>query len=417
MRIAYFTDNYLPNTDGVVTSIKLVTEYLHKYGHEVYVFCPSGIEENKYTIPIPSKKYQKYPQYKVSFPSFEIITRLKEINPDIIHVHTPVTIGLTGLYLGKILNIPTVITYHTRLDSYMWYIRSKKDDHFIDIFTEWLYNQCPVIVPSKSIRQLLKEKRVETPIDIIPNPVNLKLTNVKKEPNHKPILLHVGRICREKQIDLIIKAFEKILRKQKAHLLITSSGPDEERLKKIVKELNIYEKVTFTGYLTIDELHKSYLKSDILIAASNTETQGLVVLEAMSSGCAVIARNAPGFMDVINEGVNGLLFDTEVELADKVISLLKDDKKKSKLVNEGFNTVKKFYPDRLIPVLVRYYVHNLSQSREPPVERFLYTLSISFSFILYMFVRDLDLPVNSRLTNISVDVLKYLLMVAKFFRI
>jgi 1,2-diacylglycerol 3-alpha-glucosyltransferase len=417
LRIAYFTDTYLPNTDGVVSSIKLVTEYLHKYGHEVYVFCPSGIEEGDYTIPISSKKYQKYPQYKVSFPSFEIIPRLKEINPDIIHVHTPVTIGLTGLYLGKILNIPTVITYHTRLDSYMWYIRSKKDDRFIDIFTEWLYNQCPVIAPSKSIRQLLKDKRVETPIDIIPNPVNLKLTNVKKEPNHTPLLLHVGRICREKQIDLILKAFRKILRKQKAYLLITSSGPDEERLKRYVKELKIDEKVTFTGYLTIDELHKVYLKSDILIAASNTETQGLVVLEGMSSGCAVIARNAPGFMDIVKDGVNGLLFDTEKELVEKVIYLLRDDEKKIELINEGFNTVKKFYPDRLVPVLERYYVHNLSQSREPPVERFLYTLSISFIFILYMFVRDLDLPVNSRLTNISVDFLKYLLIVAKFFRI
>jgi hypothetical protein len=137
----------------------------------------------------------------------------------------------------------------------------------------------------------------------------------------------------------------------------------------------------------------------------------------MSSGCAVIARNAPGFMDVVNDGINGLLFDTEKELVEKAIYLLKNDEKKTKLVNEGFKTVKKFQPDRLVPVLERYYTDNLSQGRESTVERFLYTLSISFSFILYMFVRDLDLPVNSRLTNISVDVLKYLLLIAKFVRI
>ena len=417
MRIAYFTDTYLPNTDGVVTSIKLVTEYLKKNGHQVYVFCPSGILENEFIIPIHSKKYQRYPQYKVSFPSFEIISRLRKINPDIIHVHTPVTIGLTGLYLGKILNIPTIITYHTRLDSYMWYIRTKNDDKFVNIFTEWLYNQCPVIVPSKSTQELLYEKKVKSQIQVIPNPVNIKLARFVNKQNQIPILLHVGRICREKQIDIILKAFKKVLKEQDAQLVITSSGPDEERLKKIANKLKLSKKRTFTGYLSVKELANYYAKSDIFVAASNSETQGLVILEAMANGCAVIARSAPGFVDIVNDGVNGLLFDTVDELVEKIVFLLKNYSQRVKLTNMGFKTVENFHPDKLVLILEKYYSANLSQNRIPTVERFLYTLSIMFSFVAYMIVRELDLPINSRLTNISVDMLKHLLRIAKFFRL
>jgi 1,2-diacylglycerol 3-alpha-glucosyltransferase len=417
LKIAYFTDTYIPNTDGVVTSIKLVAEYLRKTGNEVYIFCPSGIIEDEYTIPIPSKKYQKYPQYKVSFPSFEVLTKIREINPDLIHVQTPVTIGLTGLYFGKILNIPIITTYHTRLDSYMWYIRSKNDEHFTDLFTTWLYNQCPVIVPSKSIKQILIDKNVNSQIQVIPNPVNLNLVSNRGTENRKPVILHVGRLCREKRIDSILRAFKKIVQKYDAQLLVTSTGPDEERLKKYVQDLDLVDKVTFTGYLSIEGLMKVYSRSDIFVAASDSETQGLVVLEAMANGCAVIARNAPGFKDVIANGKNGLLFDNEKELEDKLLILLRDLKLRTKLTTEGYNTVENFKPEKIVENLLDYYRINLSQEREPTVERLLYSGSLMFSFFVYLIVRKLDLPINSRLTNISVDVLKLFLRFAKFFRI
>jgi 1,2-diacylglycerol 3-alpha-glucosyltransferase len=417
LKIAYFTDTYVPNTDGVVTSIKLVAEHLRTAGHEVYIFCPSGIIEDEYVIPIPSKKYQKYPQYKVSFPSFEILTKIREIKPDLIHVQTPVTIGLTGLYIGKILNIPTITTYHTRLDSYMWYIRSKNDEHFTDLFTTWLYNQCPVIVPSKSIRHILREKKVISQIQVIPNPVNLNLVSSRAKENKVPVILHVGRLCREKRIDSILRAFKKTLFKCDAQLVITSSGPDEERLKKFVKDLHLDDNVKFTGYLSIEGLMKVYSQSDIFVAASDSETQGLVVLEAMANGCAVIARNAPGFKDVIIHGKNGLLFDTEKELEEKLLLLMKEIKLKSKLIYEGYNTVEKFKPEKIVDKLIEYYRINLSQKREPTVERLLYSGSLMFSFFMYLIVRKLDLPINSRLTNVSVDFLKLFLRFAAFFRI
>jgi 1,2-diacylglycerol 3-alpha-glucosyltransferase len=417
LRIVYFTDTYLPNTDGVVTSIKLVSEYLSKYGHEVYVFCPSGVQENKYVIPITSKIYEKYPQYKVSFPSFEVITKIKEINPDIIHLHTPVTIGLTGLYLGKILNIPTVQTYHTRLDSYMWYIRSRNDDRFTDIFTRWLYNQSPVIVPSESIKKILRNKNIKSNITVLPNPVNIKLKHEKKKRNHIPVILHVGRICREKQIDLVLIAFKKVLQRRKANLIITSSGPDEDRLKQIVKKLKIGDHVKFTGYLTTQKLGEAYAESDIFVTASETETQGLVVLEAMANGCVVIARKAPGFIDVIENRVNGILYETMDELVEKIIQLIDDDSLRKRLVDNGTRSVEKYHPDRIVKKLIEYYNLNLKQVKQPTLDRLLYSLSILFSFLCYSLVIKLDLPINSRLTNISVDVLKHILRLAEFFRI
>jgi glycosyltransferase involved in cell wall biosynthesis len=416
VRIAYFTDTFLPNSDGVVTSIKLVTEHLRKNGHEVYVFCPSGIKESKYIFPITSKKYQRYPQYKISFPSFKIFTKIREINPDIIHVHTPVTIGLTGLYLGKILNIPTVLTYHTRLDSYMWYIRSKEDKGFIEQFTSWLYNQSPTIIPSKSIEKLLKDSKVTSQITVLPNPVNLKLVG-KKQQNPFPIILHVGRICREKQIDIILRAFKKTLQVVDANLIITSSGPDEDRLKRYTKGLKLDDKVSFTGRLSINQLREIYSKADVFVAASNTETQGLVILEAMANGCSVIARKAPGFIDVIKDGKNGLLFDYEGELAEKITELILDEQKRAELVRNGFKTVEGYHPDKLVARLEGFYTFNLHQPREPTVERILYASGLMFSFIIYEFVRSLDLPINSRLANVSIDMLKLFLRIAKLLRL
>ena len=417
MKIAYFTDTYLPSTDGVVTSIKTITENLRILGHEVFVFCPSGISENRYRIPIPSKEFQRYPQYKVSFPSFEIITKVQKINPDIIHIHTPVTIGLTGLYLGKILNIPTVITYHTRLESYMWYLRSKENDNFTETFTTWLYNQCPVIVPSKSIKDILIEKNVKSKIDIIPSPVNLQLTSKNPKEHPVPVILHVGRLSREKQIDVILRAYKKILRKHEAKLVITSTGPDENRLKKYAEDLNIEEKVSFTGFLSIEKIRNNYSKADIFVTASNTETQGLVVLEAMANGCAVIARKAPGFIDVIKDGANGLFFEKEEELVENILILLEDEVKRNNLTKGGYKTVEIYSPSLLISRLEEYYNQNLSQPREPTVERLLYSVSIIFSFLVYDIVRKLDLPINSRLSNVTIDVLKLLLIVARFLRI
>lgn len=417
MKVAFFTDTFLPNTDGVVTSIKLVTEYLRKNGNEVYVFCPSGIKRSKHIFPIPSKEYQRYPQYKVSFPSFELLSQIREIHPDIIHIHTPVTIGLTGLYLGKILNIPTIQTYHTRLDSYMWYIRSKDDNNFIKLFTNWLYNQSPTIIPSKSIKQLLNNSKVTSQIAVIPNPVNLNLVGTKKQQNPTPIILHVGRICREKQIDLILRAFKKTLKSVDANLIITSTGPDENRLKKITKTLKIENKVTFTGYLTINQLSDLYSKADLFVAASNTETQGLVILEAMANKCPVIARKAPGFIDVIQDGKNGLLFDNENELSNKINKLLTDKQTREKLIKNGYKTVENYHTDKIVNRLEAFYISNLNQRREPTIERILYASSLFFSFFIYSLVRSLDLPINSRLANISIDMLKLYLRVAKTLRL
>lgn len=417
MRIAYFTDTYEPNTDGVVTSIKLAAENLRKRGHEVYIFCPSGCRRNKYTHPIPSKKFKNYPQYKVSFPSPEILNKIRKIRPDIIHIHTPVTIGVTGLFIGKILNIPTVLTYHTFLDFYMWYVTSAdRGVDFTNLYTKWFYNKSPVITPSGSIKRILKTKKVNN-VKVIPNAVNLELVSKKAKRNKKPVILHVGRLCKEKRIEMILRAFRNVLKKKDARLIITSSGPYEKRLKTLAKELGITKKVNFTGYLSVKDLKKIYASSDLFVAASDTETQGLVVVEAMANGCSVIARNATGFKDVVRDGKNGLLFNTEKELEEKILILLKNKGMRNRFAKEGFKTVEEFNPDRIVERLEQYYKDNLNQEKNTTLERIIYGESLLSSFIGYWFVKKMNLPINSRMARFSLNVTKTLLIVGEILNI
>jgi 1,2-diacylglycerol 3-alpha-glucosyltransferase len=325
---------------------------------------------------------------------------------------------LTGIYIGKILNIPTVTTYHTLLDSYIGYVNSEDMGfNFSNLYTSWLYNQCPVITPSRSIKQILREKQVEMPIEIIPNAVNLKLVSRKSKTNGIPIILHVGRLCKEKRIDMVLRAFRNVLKKSDAILVITSNGPDEKRLLALAKDLGISNKVRFTGYLSLQDLNNVYSNSDLFVAASDTETQGLVVLEAMANGCAVIARNATGFKDVIFDGKNGLLFDNQKELEEKILMLLKNKAKRDRFVTEGFKTAKKFSPDRIVKKLEEYYENNLNQEKPPTVKRILCAGSLVSCFVVYKLVRGLDLPINSRLARISLDITMMFLLLGKIFNV
>lgn len=411
MKIAYFTDTYEPQINGVVTSIKMSAKNLRRNGHEVYIFCPSGSKKNKHVYQIFSKKFINYPEYKVSFPSFDLIKKIKKIKPDIIHIHTPVTIGITGLSIARLLNIPVVITYHTLLKDYMSYITSNDVDKFTDIYTSWFFNKSTIIVPTKSIKRILRKSKIKKPIKVLPNPIDENIIDKKiKRKNKRLKILHVGRLCKEKRIEIVLRAFKNILKNIDAELTITSSGPYENRLKDLARSLGINEKVRFTGYLPIEKLKKLYSSSDIFVSASDTETQGLVVLEAMVNGCPVIARNALGFKDIIKNNNNGLLFDDEHELSRKIILLSKNKKLRDRIIREGLKTAEKFSSENYVKEIEDIYNENLGLVYGLR-RRIGYSFLLIFNFLTYWFIKNMDLSINSRLVKLY---LRFVRMMLKF---
>jgi len=413
MKIAYFTDTYEPQINGVVTSIKLSAENLRKSGHEVYIFCPSGSKKDKYTYPIFSKKFKNYPEYRVSLPSFSLIKKIKEIKPNVIHIHTPATIGIAGLIVAKLFNIPIIITYHTLLKDYMSYITSDNSgSQFIDMYTSWFFNRSSTIIaPSSPIKKILRKNGIKKPIKVLPTPMDANIVEKKsRKKNKKLTILHVGRLCKEKRIEIVLSAFKDILKKTDSKLIITSSGPDEKRLKNLTKKLNISGNVKFTGYLPIKKLKKLYSTADIFVSASDTETQGLVILEAMSNGCPVIARNALGFKDIIRDGKNGLLFNNKDELSEKIILLSKNKKLRNKLIKEGLRTADKFNSENYIKKIEKLYNENLKSGYSTIITRFFYSCFLLFNFLIYWFIKNIKLSINSRLINLYLRFVRRLLL-------
>lgn len=412
MKIAYFTDTYEPQINGVVTSIKLSAQHLRKNGHEVYIFCPSGSRKNKYTLPIFSKQFKNYPEYKVSFPFFDLIKKVKEIKPDVFHIHTPATIGVAGLTIAKLLDIPIVTTYHTLLKDYMSYITSEKlGNQFVDTYTSWFFNRCSIIIsPSTPIKKILIKNGIKKPIIILPTPIDASIINKKsKRKNRKFTILHVGRLCKEKRIEIVLDAFKDVSEKIDARLVITSTGPDEKKLKNLARSLNISKNVKFTGYLPVERLKELYSTADVFVTASDTETQGLVILEAMVNGCPVIARNALGFKDVIKNRKNGILFDKKNELSEKIIMLFKNKKLRDKLIKKGFKTAGELNSENYIKNMEKIYRENLNSKHSTISSKAFYGGFLFFNFLLYWFIKNMRLSINSRLINLYLRFVRTLL--------
>lgn len=403
MKIAFFTDTYYPQINGVTNSIKLFTEYLRKNGNEVHIFCPEGIRKNKYIHTSPSLKFKNYPEYNVGLPFSKIIKEVRKIRPDVIHIHSPFSMGTVGLSIAKIMNIPTIGTYHTLLSEYFSYAGSNFEKEIANEYTRWFFDRTSIIIaPSKSIRDLLKKYKIKRPIEILPTPLNFKPIKKKnKSKNKEPIILHVGRLCKEKRIDIVLKAFKILSKEMHARLIITSDGPDKKRLEDFCKKINISRNVIFTGYVSDKKLLKLYSTADVFVSASDTETQGLVVLEALACGCPVVVRNALGFKDYIRDGRNGLLFDNDRDLVEKIILILKNKRLRKRLIKNGYKTVEKFNISNYGKKIEDIYKKALKENEESKIYfKLLYAMHLISSLLEFWFIKNMKISINSRFLNL-----------------
>ena len=409
MKIAFFTDTYYPQTNGAVKSIEIFSKQLRERGNEVHIFCPDGIHRDKYTHPIPSSKFKNYPEYRVGLPTLKTVKEIEKINPDVVHIHSPFTIGLTGMSIAKILKIPIVATYHTLLSEYFDYVGSSRlKKEIADRYAKCFFDRASIIiVPSKSIEDIFKKYKIKKPIKVLPTPLDLKILKNNKKANKKLTILHVGRICKEKRIEIILNAFEKIHKKTNSRLIITSDGPDRKRLEKLCKKLGIEKNVTFTGYLSDKKLLKLYSNADIFVSASDTETQGLVLLESMACGCPVIARDALGFKDFVKNKRNGILFNTEDDLIESIFLIKKDKNLRSKLIKNGYDTVRKFNISNYVKIMEDMYRESLFKEKgSKTFSKILYASFLFFGSLEFWFIKNMKIPINSRLLDLNIRFFK-----------
>ena len=320
MQVAIFTETFLPKVDGIVTRLRHTVEQLQRAGDRVLVVAPEGgIREYKgaKVFGVPGFPLPLYPELKLAVPNTSIRRALKEFQPDLIHIVNPAVLGLGGLYYAKTLAIPLVASYHTHLPQYLQHYGLGMLEELLWTLLRTAHNQAQLNLCTSTamVRELtehgiercdLWQRGVDTEMfqpHLASNKMRSRLSQGHPD---KPLLLYVGRLSAEKEIDRIRPVIESI---PDARLALVGDGPHREALETHFEGTATH----FVGYLQGLELASAFASADAFIFPSRTETLGLVLLEAMAAGCPVVAAGTGGITDIVTDGVNGYLFDPEDE--------------------------------------------------------------------------------------------------------
>ncbi len=316
MRIAIFTETFLPKIDGIVTRLKYTVEYLVKLGNQVLVFSPDGgLTEycGAEIYGVSAFDFPLYPELKVALPRPSIGSALEQFQPDLVHIVNPAILGMAGLYYAKKMNYPLLASYHTHLPQYLQHYGLGFLEGVMWELVKNTHNQAALNLctstamidelRSHGVERLdLWQRGVDT-VQFRPSFQNAAMRSQLSQghPEDK-LFLYVGRLSAEKEIQQILPLLHAI---PNSRLALVGNGPYRQELERIFEGTN----TNFVGYLRGDDLAAAFASSDAFLFPSRTETLGLVLLEAMAAGCPVVAANAGGIPDIVTNGVNGYLFE------------------------------------------------------------------------------------------------------------
>lgn len=353
MNIAIFADNFYPQINGVVISTIHLATGLAQKGHTIIIFAPRykkikypAFHKNISIITVPSIPAPFYQHLKMT-PVFnqKILRTIIREKIDIIHFHTPLTLGLQAVIIARILRIPLIGTFHTYFGHSLYLKHAKLDYKFMqhmawDISNIY-YNRCTLVTtPSQTTKRDLLENGCKIPIQVISNGIIQHKKNktaynkLHKKYHAKYLLLFVGRLAHEKNIDILCKAMNRIVRENpKTKLLLVGDGPQQDELEKLIQTLDLQEHIILLGSIPHQALMSSgiYGACDLFVIASETETQGLCVLEALAHGTPAIGVQAGALPEIIINKKNGLTVPPQdpIAFAKAVNDTLRNTKKRA----------------------------------------------------------------------------------------
>ncbi len=344
MKVALFSNSYLPYLSGITLSIKTLKDELRHLGHTAYVigpWYPGLVETDPRVLRLPSLP-ATYPGYRFVVPySPSVFSALKKERIELIHAHQPFGVGLAALFLARRMKIPFVYSFHTLFSRYVHHaplIPQRLAKWAVANYLSYFCQQADaVIVPSEMVRRLLVARKVKKPIEVIPTGIKLRKIKRRKEigdqrsnirkkhqiPPDAKILLYSGRLSEEKNVPFLLQAFS-LIRGQETNLyfILVGGGPKEKEYRALIQD----SRVIFTGQVPHAEVLDYYLASDLFIYASITETQGLVLTEAKACGLPVVALFGGGIPDVIESGIDGYVVRRDQKaFVEHVLRLLEDE--------------------------------------------------------------------------------------------
>ena len=319
MKIALFTETFLPKVDGIVTRLTKTVAHLVEAGDEVLIFCPEGAPDQYMgarVVGVPAMPLPLYPELKLALPRPAVAEALERFQPDLVHVVNPAVLGLGGIWLAKTKGYPLVASYHTHLPKYLEHYGMGMLEPLLWELLKAAHNQARLnLCTSTAMVQELSEKGIQhTALWQRGVDTDLFRPELRNQPMRErllagqsdtgKLLLYIGRLSAEKQIERIKPVLEAM---PDARLALVGDGPYRSRLEEIFTGLP----VNFVGYLAGEELASAYASGDAFVFPSSTETLGLVLLEAMAAGCPVVGANRGGIPDIVSDGENGCLYEPE----------------------------------------------------------------------------------------------------------
>lgn len=367
MKILIATDTYLPSVNGVVSFIQTLTISLRQKGHQVYIIAPSStINDSKYTTDdgivvfgIRSVPIKAYPNLRVAPPLIAkraIKKIMEEVKPEIVHIQDHFTLGREVFQIAQSLNLPVIGTNHFLPENFIHYVPLVKLTKRPIVKLTWnqflrTYNHLDIITtPTQTAAWLMKEAGIQKKIIPVSNGVDLITFNpenngdyLKKRYNipDKKIMLFVGRLDKEKRIEVILKSLPLILKKIDVHFVLGGIGVQKSRLEDLIDKLNLKNNVTLTGFVPAKDLANLYAIADVFVVACIAELQSIATMEAMASGLPVVAVEAKALPELVHDDKNGYLFpiDNHHKLAEGVIKIISNPELEQRMRKESLRII------------------------------------------------------------------------------
>lgn len=389
MKILMFTNTYTPHVGGVARSVSELAAGLRRAGEEVLVIAPEfeNMPENEAdVVRIPAVQNFAGSDFSVPLPlPRNLASTIEDFAPDIIHSHHPFLLGDTALRAASTVDVPVVFTHHTRYELYGHYV-AQDSEMLKRLALSLSLGYCDlcdgVIAPSQSIADFLADHDVRTPVAVVPTGVDgncfafgvgARGRAALSIPEDVFLVGHVGRLAPEKNLVFLVSALVLFLEQNvRAHVLVVGGGASRQTMEQTLKDAGMADRVHFAGVLKGAALADAYAAMDVFAFSSFSETQGLVLVEAMTAGCPVVALDAPGVRDVVVDRGNGRLLpvDTDAARFAATLGVIADAGEQSRqtMRQAARKTAAGYAIDRTVARTRAYYQRIIGERRSWPDE-------------------------------------------------
>lgn len=388
-----FSDSYTPYISGVVRSIQTLRRGMEQAGHEVYVFgprYPTGLgadpdpAEEARVVRFPSVAAPLYPAFRIPLPRrAQVREAVARLHLDVLHTHTPFVMGRMALQAARSLGLPLCFTFHTRYDVYLRHYAPGAGAVLVPALNAYVRRFCDacdlVIAPTRAIARKIEELGVRSPVEVVPtgvpvdrfaagDPAERRRTRLQLGLGPEDVvLLYTGRLSREKNLPLLLEAFRRLAAAvPSVRLVLVGDGPLRETLQRSVADWGLSGRVRLTGAVAPDRIATFYRAADLYVFPSVTETQGLVVVEAMAAGLPVVAVASEVSEEVLADGRAGLVVAPSAdELARACRRLVEDDALRREMGRAAQQAARGYDSDQVLKRILGLYEALRARSTGP----------------------------------------------------